>query len=184
MKLSSRHVEHRSPHAETVLRTRNTSDTNLRMRKWSSARETRISACRDVPPHAENMLSACGDVPPHAKHESPHAETFFHTRNTGLGMRRRFSACGSTRRAEDNEKSAVLGFRKIDTTITNCTIILLFPTKAIAFSLETPLYNISENNTLSICVDLVEGELAREVIFNLTYLQITTEGIHMHTELK
>ena len=92
----SPHAEHRSPHAETVLRTRKTS---LRMRKRFSAR---------------------GDGPPHAENESPHAETILRTRNTSLRtrntslrMRKRFSACGSTRHAEDNEKSAVLGFRSL-----------------------------------------------------------------------
>ena len=52
---------HRSPHAETVLRTWNT---NLRMR-----RRTRKTGLRTW-----NNVSACGDGPPHAEHESPHAE--------------------------------------------------------------------------------------------------------------
>ena len=55
------HAEHRSPHAETILRTRNT---DLRMRRRSSARGTR---CGDVPLHAEHRS-------PHAEHESPHTE--------------------------------------------------------------------------------------------------------------
>ena len=66
-----------------------------------------------------------GNGPPHTENESPHAETILRTqntdlrrssavgtrisgctRNTSLRMRKRFSACGSTRHAEDNEKSA------------------------------------------------------------------------------
>ena len=102
------HAEHESPHAETFLRTRSPHvlrmrNTDLRMRKRFSARGTPISAC--------------GDGPPHAEHD---AETFLCTRNTGLRtrntslhIRKRFSACGSTRHAEDNEKSAVLGFRRL-----------------------------------------------------------------------
>ena len=62
-----------------------------------TVRGTQISACEDVPLHAEKDLRMW---------------------NNGLRMRRQsfarrtsVSACGSTRHAEDNEKSAVLGFR-------------------------------------------------------------------------
>ena len=70
--------------------------TGLRMRRVSSARTIRVSAC--------------GEGPPHAEHESPHAESVLRTRNTGgpphaetvlrtrktsLRMRKRFSACGN-----------------------------------------------------------------------------------------
>ena len=110
------HAENRCPQ---VLRTRNT---NLRMRRRFSARGTRISTCGDVSLHAEQRCGdgppkrgkrvyACGNVPPHAEHRSPHAEHESPHVETILRTRKRFSACGSTRHAEDNEKSAVLGFR-------------------------------------------------------------------------
>ena len=48
---------------------------------------------------------------------------------------------------------------------------------AIIFTLEQPTYTIIEsNNTLTVCVDLIQGQLAREVFFNLSYQHISTEG--------
>lgn len=60
---------------------------------------------------------------------------------------------------------------------------------AIIFTLEQPSYTITEsNNTLSVCVGLIQGQLAREVSFNLSYQHITTEGKdeseHVATSLK
>lgn len=50
-------------------------------------------------------------------------------------------------------------------------------TIAVTFTLERLEYTVSESNrTLNACVDLVQGELSREVFFNLTYQDITTEG--------
>ena len=49
---------------------------------------------------------------------------------------------------------------------------------AVRFSLEQPMYNVSENSgTLSVCAVLVEGRLAREVTLNLSYQDISTEGM-------
>lgn len=40
------------------------------------------------------------------------------------------------------------------------------------------MYTITESsNTLRVCVDLIQGQLARKVAFNLSYQHITTEGI-------
>ena len=40
------------------------------------------------------------------------------------------------------------------------------------------MYNISENSgALSVCAVLVEGRLAREVTLNLSYQDISTEGM-------
>lgn len=57
------------------------------------------------------------------------------------------------------------------------TYTILYEFLAIIFTLEQPTYTIIEsNNTLSVCVDLIQGQLAREVFFNLFYQHITTEG--------
>ena len=49
---------------------------------------------------------------------------------------------------------------------------------AVIFTLERAAYTILEgNNTLSICIDMVVGQLDREVPFNISFQDITTEGI-------
>ena len=112
LRMRRRHAEHESPqvplHAEESLRTLKTGlRTDLRMRRLSSARGTRISACGDVTREVSRKtglrtrntgsawssahgtrISACGDVP-------PHAEKDLRTRNTSLRMRKRFSARGT-----------------------------------------------------------------------------------------
>lgn len=58
------------------------------------------------------------------------------------------------------------------------TYMILYEFLAIIFTLEQPTYTIIEsNNTLSVCVDLIQGQLAREVSFNLSYHTVKNERL-------